>query len=130
MNLIEIPGNVKRPEAGDISIRFENCRVTSKKGSGIVVGGVRSDGPNGLIEIVEFIDCLLEDDRNRPFLAARERDSNLGVYDIAGTITVRNPHGAFMDLGSKTHDATLKVKAHESLLNNHIEVSQTNSYER
>ena len=58
---------------------------------------------------MEFIDCIVEDNKNRPFLAARGKESDFDIYDVTGTITVRNPYGAVMDLGEKTHNVTLKV---------------------
>jgi hypothetical protein len=38
-------------------VRFEKCRVTSDKGGGIYVGGLKEDGPLGLIE---FSGCTVE----------------------------------------------------------------------
>ena len=58
---------------------------------------------------VDFVDCVVEDSKNRPFLALIEKESNYGIYDITGTITVKNPHGIRMDLGSKTQGVTLNV---------------------
>jgi len=169
------------PGDRDISILFENCRVSSNKGKGIVVAWIDDSRPNGSIEFkdclienvesyglylanispdgadvrfrhctwrnigkglvkndflgfvdklettapmlfnftnpdfteknggVEFIDCLVEDNINRPFFAAREKEGDTGIYDITGKITVRNPYGAVMDMGAKTHNVTLKV---------------------
>jgi len=164
----------------DVSILFENCYVTSKYGSGIVVGPLRDDGPGGLVEFknctventakmglwvyskssekallkftnciwrnvaktherdflerdtdfypmspfwiwhkfpeltsnqggIEFKDCILEDNRDRPFISMRERDSFTGVNDIRGNITVKNPFGVYMDLGPKARNISLKV---------------------
>ena len=58
---------------------------------------------------VEFVDCFREDNKDRPFLLATEKKSSFGVYDISGSITVRNPYGARMDLGPNSHNVTLKV---------------------
>ena len=159
-------------ESEDLSIRFENCRVISEKGSGLIVGAVNDDGPMGSIEFigchventakagaqiydksadrarirftncswkntaiaendtetpsplriylrrpeltkkhggVDFIDCMLEDSLDRPFLSATEKESSYGVYDITGTITVRNPHGVRMDLGEKSKGIALNI---------------------
>ena len=46
-----------RSEAGDVSILFDNCRVSSRRGTGIRVSKVRDDGPGGLIE---FRNCVVE----------------------------------------------------------------------
>jgi polygalacturonase len=45
-------------ESGSVSILFDNCRVTSSKGTGIRVTKVGDTGPDGLIE---FRDCVVED---------------------------------------------------------------------
>jgi len=159
-------------ESEDLSIRFENCRVTSEKGSGLIVGAVKDDGPMGSIDFtechventaktgaqiydksasrarvsftnctwkntaqngddtetpsplwiylrrpelttkhggVDFIDCILEDSLNRPFLTASEKESSYGVYDITGNITVSNPYDVRMNVGEKSDGITLKV---------------------
>ena len=41
-----------------ISITFENCRVSSDRGGGIFVGGIKDDGPMGTIR---FRNCVVED---------------------------------------------------------------------
>ena len=158
-------------ESEDISIRFEDCRVTSRQGAGIQVGAVRDDGPDGLIEFrkctientlkvgaqvydksserarvrftfctwknvansaddtetpaplwlylrrpsltkkhggVDFINCRLEDNRNRPFLAATEKESSFGVFDITGRIFVQNPNDTGMKMDNGSEGVTLR----------------------
>ncbi|MGE3315610.1 MAG: LamG-like jellyroll fold domain-containing protein [Planctomycetaceae bacterium] len=46
-----------KKESGDVSILFENCSVSSHRGSGIRVSKVSEDGPGGLIE---FRNCTVE----------------------------------------------------------------------
>jgi polygalacturonase len=46
-----------KPESGDVSILFDNCRVTSRRGTGIRVTKIAGDGPGGL---VEFRHCTVE----------------------------------------------------------------------
>ena len=58
---------------------------------------------------VDFIDCFFEDTRNRPFIVASEKKNDYGLFDVTGEITVKNPYGAFMNLGTKTPDVTLEV---------------------
>ena len=58
---------------------------------------------------VDFIDCIVEDSLNRPFLSATEKESSYGVYDITGNIAVKNPHGARMDVGEKSEGVTLEI---------------------
>ncbi len=164
-------------ESEDISIRFENCYVSSMYGYGINIGSVRDTGPSGTIEFencvventnrhgliitdksadkarvkftnctwrnvnfkfhspytalwlylahtdrtqklggIDFIDCFVEDTKLRPFLKKTEYQSDLGIYDITGNITVSNPRGVTIDLGDKTYDVTLEVHEQESPL--------------
>ncbi|MBM4074172.1 MAG: hypothetical protein FJ267_00835, partial [Planctomycetes bacterium] len=46
-----------RRESGDVSILFEDCFVSTKRGTGIRVTKVRDDGPKGLIE---FRNCVVD----------------------------------------------------------------------
>jgi len=157
----------------DVSIRFEDCRVTSKRGAGIRVTKIADTGPGGLIEFrncvvqntegygikvqdksadrarvrfvnctvrnaannksfraawapiwlhlfrpklttrfggIDFVDCLVEDDRDRPAVVMEHSDGDFGIRDITGTITVQNPFGARTSLGGKRQDVTLVVK--------------------
>ncbi len=42
---------------------------------------------------IDFVDCYVYDDVDRPVLVTEDEGSKLGVHDLTGTITVRNPHG-------------------------------------
>ena len=162
-------------DSGDVSIRFEHCRVTSKWGPGIRITHVRDTGPGGLIEFrdcvventegygikvkdksadrarvrfvnstvrnaannrnygdvwapivlhlpdskktakfggVDFVDCSVDDDRDRPAVVF-DGESDLGIFDITGTIAVRNPFGVKAALGDKQQGVTLVVKTSE-----------------
>ncbi len=44
-------------KSAPLSVKFEKCRVTSDKGGGIYVGGLKENGPAGLIE---FKKCTVE----------------------------------------------------------------------
>ncbi|MFC1607824.1 right-handed parallel beta-helix repeat-containing protein [Candidatus Latescibacterota bacterium] len=59
---------------------------------------------------VDFVNCTVEDILKRPFLTASEKESNYGVSDIGGTITVINPRGVSLDTGENARDVTLTVK--------------------
>lgn len=159
------------PLAGNpapLSVKFEKCRVTSDKGGGIYIGGLKQNGPGGLIEFdkctvenvvsfgaqfgkaseralirfrncawknvaqnnndapiqvvlnkwvgtdmqggIEFSKCRVEDTKNRPAIEAAGKDLGYTVKKLSGTISVKNPHGASMDMGPKTEEVTLKVK--------------------
>ncbi len=65
-----------------------------------------STRPGGL----EFVDCVVEDDRNRPAMAYRATFENApALYNVKGNITVKNPHGARVDLGSKLNNVNLNI---------------------
>jgi polygalacturonase len=167
--------------AGDVSILFENCRVTSRRGSGIRVTKI-GDRPKGLVEFrnctvenaeaygikvqdkstlgarVRFVDCTLrnvaadrgyhglwapvwlhpsraagapgnpkftyarfggidfvnltvEDAHDRPVIASEPELRAIELFDITGTITVANPHGAKAALGDNQHSISLDVKS-------------------
>jgi hypothetical protein len=159
-------------KTADISVTIENCRVTSDKGGGIFVGGIRGDGPGGLIDFrkctventaqyglllyaksadralarftdctwkntaagegsdsvspfivslckrgetdrqggAEWINCSLDDSRNRPFLTATSDTTGYGVYSLKGTLKVSGPGGGRMDLGDKSGEIDVMVK--------------------
>ncbi len=58
---------------------------------------------------VDLGDCVIVDDRDRPFLAAAEKESSFGVSDIHGSVTVDSPAGSRVDLGPEPSDIELKV---------------------
>lgn len=137
-----------------VSILFEDCRVSSRRGSGIRVTKLADDGPRGEIVFrncvvedteaygiklqdksvdaagvkfidchvrntandpnyadawapvifrarpdsktkryggIEFVNCVVEDDRDRPALKLPDVDQ---VFDLTGRISVKNPHSA------------------------------------
>ena len=157
-------------ETDDVSILFDNCRVTSRRGPGIRVTKISDNGPAGLVEFrgcvventeaygikiqdksadraklrfvncvvrnaannrnsdgawapvwlhlfrpqltkrfggVDFADCVIEDDLDRPAVVVQ---SDSGVYDLTGSIDVRNPFGLKTDLGRLVEGVTLVVK--------------------
>jgi len=166
-----------RAESGDVHILFDNCRVSSKRGTGVRVTKVRDDGPKGLIEFrnctientegygikvqdksadgarvrfvsctvrnaarnrgyqgawapiwlhlfkpdittklggVDFVECVVEDDKDRPVITMEETERGHGLFDITGFITVRNLHGVKADLGKKRKGVTLVVSQNEN----------------
>ncbi len=61
---------------------------------------------------VDFVDCDVYDDIDRPTVLVREDKSEFGVHDLTGRITLHGPHDARMKLGPNTKGMTLKtVKA-------------------
>jgi len=59
---------------------------------------------------VDFVDCLMEDDRDRPFITASLEGEGQFISDISGTISVSNPNGARMDIGATAKNVTIEVK--------------------
>ena len=58
---------------------------------------------------VEFKDCYVFDNVNRPALQVEEENSDLGVKELHGLITVQNPSGAHMRLGHVAVNADVQV---------------------
>jgi len=59
---------------------------------------------------IDFVDCLVEDDRDRPAVVVEGAALELGLFDVTGTITVRNPYGLKHNLGEKQEGVTLVIK--------------------
>jgi hypothetical protein len=161
-------------DSGDVSILFDNCFVTTTRGSGIRVTHDRDTGPGGLIEFrncvvdgaegygirvkdksadrarvrfvnctvrkaannanyaapwtpmwlnvgdstitakfggIDFVDCFVEDDYDRPVVIAEGDAIGLGIFDITGTISVTNPYGVKYDLPPNQTGVTLVIQA-------------------
>ena len=62
---------------------------------------------------VDFIDCFVDDNYDRPAIAFTQQDSDLPLHDITGTITVLNPNGVRDELGKDREKLPLLVKAYE-----------------
>ena len=58
---------------------------------------------------IDFVDCHVYDDKDRPVLVAEEGKSAFGLRDVTGTITVHNPHGARADFGPNPANVGLQV---------------------
>ncbi len=59
---------------------------------------------------IDFVDCLVEDDRKRPAAVLEEVPESLGLFDVQGTIAIRNPQGIATKLGARQQAVTLVVK--------------------
>ena len=177
---IQVYLRFNEPDAQDVSILFDRCRVTSRLGSGLVFGALKAEGPGGLIEFrdcvvedvagagahvydkhperarvrftrtrwidvgtgldnafarvdsvesrapllifnrrpelitpihggIDFVDCEIVDGRDRPFLSALQKEPAEGLFDVTGSIRVRNPHGARMDLQDARDGVSLEA---------------------
>jgi polygalacturonase len=168
----------------DVSILFDSCHVSSRRGAGIRVSKI-ADRPKGLVEFrdctventaaygikvqdkstlgarvrfvrcglknvaaerayhdlwaplvlhpsragtagadeakfsyarfggIDFVDCTIDDLRRRAAVASDPELHVKELFDITGTITVRNPHGAQTDLGDNQHSVSFVVRPDE-----------------
>jgi hypothetical protein len=166
----------QKTESMEVSILFDNCRVSSRRGTGMRVTKVGDGGPNGLVEFrnctventegygikvqdksstrarvrfvnctvrnaarnrmyratwtplwihvndpkltkkpggIDFVDCSIEDDRERAAITVEEPGSDYGLFDVTGKIRVRNPVGVRTILGKKQESVTLAVMAEQ-----------------
>ena len=62
---------------------------------------------------VDFIDCFIEDNYDRPSIAFRQLESDLPLHQITGEIDVHNPNGVRAELGIDSEKLPLVVKAYE-----------------
>lgn len=58
---------------------------------------------------VEFVDCVVIDDADRPAVKYTRDEGKYPLVDVTGTITVYNPHGVKGDLKPKSKSVTLDV---------------------
>lgn len=163
-------------ESDDVTMRFENCYISSQHGTGIRVSKIRDDGPGGSIEFnnctvestvgfgikvqeksakgarvtftncnvinaasdqqfggewspislslpqsnivqtmggIDFINCFVEDNRDRPVVEFTQPKSAFPLHDITGTITVLNPNGVRDELGPSRDKLPLIVREYE-----------------
>ena len=159
-------------KSDDVTLRFENCYISSQHGTGIRVSKIRDDGPGGHIEFdnctvestvgygikvqeksakgarvtftncnvinaasdrqfggewspislslpqtnivqtmggIDFINCFVEDSRNRPAIEFTQRNNDFPLHDITGTITVLNRNGVRAELGRSREKLPLIV---------------------
>jgi len=59
---------------------------------------------------IDFVDCSVEDNHDRPLLTIEEPEGGYGLAEITGTIRARNPFGVRTLLGEKHPGVTLAVK--------------------
>ena len=163
-------------ESDDVTMRFENCYISSKHGTGIRVSKIRDDGPGGSIEFdnctvertvgfgikvqeksakgarvtftncsvinaasdrqfggewapislslpqtnivetmggIDFINCFVEDNRDRPAIEFTQLNSDFPLHDITGTIKVLNPNGVCAELGKSREQLSLIVEEYQ-----------------
>jgi polygalacturonase len=62
---------------------------------------------------IDFVDCLVGDDRDRPVIAFEKTGSDTAFYDVTGTVNVLNPHRVRTSLCHAPHGLSLMVKETE-----------------
>ena len=62
---------------------------------------------------IDFIDCFVEDNQDRPAVEFTQPQSDFPLHDITGTVTVLNPHGVRAELGKQRETLPLIVKAYK-----------------
>lgn len=98
----------------DIKLRFNNCKLktVAKKRNQIPIHiKMRRNKKLNQLGGIEFTDCYIYDEKNRPFLAVSGFDGDEGVYNIRGNINVYNNYGARIDLGTTSKKLALKVNS-------------------
>ena len=65
---------------------------------------------------VEFVDCMVEDGRPRPVLVAEEYDSDFGLRDVTGNITLLDDREPDVWISEKRENVTLQVTRGEGRL--------------
>jgi hypothetical protein len=60
---------------------------------------------------IDFVDCHVYDDVDRPVLVVEEKEKDAGVYDLKGRVVAHNPYGGRAELPAKTVDVSLEVVA-------------------
>ena len=161
-------------ETDPVSVLFENCYVKGGKDTGIGVGAIKDDGPQGTIEFrnctvvgaakggiyvydkspdsarvrfvnckwrdvgtaisklldkrtpllldlrrpsiasklggIDFENCYVYDEADRPALRVEPRKGEHAVYDLQGELYVCNPNGARMELNFEAVEVGLKAR--------------------
>ena len=97
-------------------LRFVNCAVRDAAQNRSYAGAwtpiwlqfraLLAKSPGG----IDFVDCSVEDNRDRPLLTIEEPEGEHGLAEITGTIRARNPFGVRMLPGEKHPGVTLAVK--------------------
>lgn len=58
---------------------------------------------------IEFVDCVLHDDRDRPAVRVFGTDDEHGVANLSGTLWRNGPNAPRVELGPNPKDVTLKI---------------------
>ena len=163
-------------ETEDVTLRFEDCYVSSQHGTGIRVTKIGDNGPGGSIEFenctvdttigygikvqekslkgarvtftncnvinaaqdqqfggewspislslpqpdivqimggIDFINCFVEDNRDRPAVEFTQPKSDFQLHDITGDITVLNQNGVTAELGKDGEKLSITIQEYQ-----------------
>ena len=62
---------------------------------------------------IDFINCFVEDNRDRPAVEFTQQNSDFSLHDLTGTITVLNPNGVRAELGPSGEKLALIVTEYQ-----------------
>lgn len=97
-------------------VRFTNCKWRNVATN----GSKRNPGAPILLSLqresltkihggIEFDDCAVFDDRDRPCLVAEEDQGEPGIQRVSGSLYVANPNGARAELGNQAKEIDLRI---------------------
>ena len=62
---------------------------------------------------IDFINCFVEDNHDRPAIEFIQPESDFPLHDLIGTITVLNPNGICAELGNNREKLPLIVREYQ-----------------
>lgn len=100
-------------------VRFERCNWKSawlnapEDAAGRAPLAIQRNRPSvaPVVGGIEFMDCVLHDDRDRPALRVYDTDNEHGVTAVQGTIWLNGAHEPRAELGPNPADVSLKILA-------------------
>lgn len=108
---------VQDKNADRAKVRFVNCTARNvandrKYASAWTPIWLQNNTPDktGKFGGIEFVDCFVEDSKDRPTAWMQQDKGKMEVADIHGKITIRSPHGGRLNLGPNLSNVTIAVK--------------------
>jgi len=97
-----------------LKLRFNNCKfqdVATKRNRAPINLMLKRTDAISQAGGIEFVNCYVYDEKNRPFLRIADVESGEGVYDVKGAINVFNAYGARIDSGKPDEKLVLKINS-------------------
>jgi len=94
-------------------LRFDGCKfqnVAKKPNTYPIKLVLRREEVVSQTGGIEFLNCYVYDNVNRPFLKIADAGDETGIYDVKGEINVHNPHGVKVNTGIRDEKLPLKVR--------------------